>query len=57
MVVSTDAVQSVIDSIQMTACIGSFVITIQLVRFGKSLAKQKEICLLAMHGDVTLMNL
>lgn len=51
-----DAVQSIIDSIQMAACIYSFVITIPLVRLGKSLTKQKEIRLLAMHGDVNLMN-
>ena len=48
--------QSAIGSIQMAACICSFVITIQLVRFGKSLTKQKEIYLLAMHGDVKLIN-
>jgi hypothetical protein len=40
----------------MAACMGPFVITIQLVRFGKSLTKQKEIYLLAMYGDVNLIN-
>ena len=51
-----EAVQSVIDSTQMAACMGSFVITKQLVRIGKSLTKQKEIYLLTMHGDANLMN-
>ena len=51
-----DAVQPVIDSIKLAACVGSFVITIPLVLVGKSLTKQKEIRLLTMHGDANLMN-